>query len=928
LKNTFSIGLTAVVAAAFMLAASMVLAQIPCCVQVTAGPAQPADHTWRFDPRAPNRPNLMMHAKICLPTTCQQALSISGIALKAGGSGNDAADIAGIRVLVDGNCDGTPDRLLQGHPGGYGADDGVLTLCNPGEPVRVMPGECVCIIVEYVLRESARCGSTFQFTLVQVLAGPDCVPVSACEPSVQLKSAVKTVTCDDCCLVVSPGGHFPPDHSFQCPPAGTAHADASNFMGEYRVCNPCDVTRCVSGIRLRARGTGDDLKGVDKVIVSLDFDCDGKPDRSAVASGYFDADDGVMEYCRADGKPLFCVRAGGCVCIQVHYVMRCPAPPGTYGFTIEALYSGPECQPVCTEWLPARSAIKTVGDNPCCAVAYSGPAHPPDHTYRCPLTGGQDLNFMQQVQVCNPCDWRDLPIHGVRLKAYGSGDDVAGISRVELWLDSDCDGTPDAGPVAAGVYPEDDGELVLCSPGQPIAVLLPGACVCLNIYYRMKCPDPPPGKYVLELTHLLGPDCQPLCQDGLPLRSAAKIVEPQLCCLQVDLGPTNPPDHRWSPGMPRRNVMQQMKICNPCPSPVLLKCIRLQAGGSGDDAKDIQAVRVWIDYNCNGQRDAGDTPFGAAVYPVDNGIAVICPQAQGVLQPEQCLCLVVEYLLKPGSKPGVTYFFRLVALEAVHPATGLPICVDGLPLPSSIKHRCHLIGEAKLAVPGTYLCLHRKVVTAIFPDRFYVQEPFQTSVGKDEDSPGGPAYGPGIAVLSSLEMPAGTEEGPEVGELVDIEGITAVHGCEVIIIPEVRHRVGSLLPAVQKALMTQVGSGGGPFGFQSGVSDCSDSELPVLQVSRKTNNVGSLVAMCGRVLAADESNAMFWFTDGSQLCDGSVRPVQVGVGVDASHAGPLPAVGSFVMVTGILSAVEDESGMCVRRLIPRGRSDIQVLVGP
>lgn len=51
--------------------------------------------------------------------------------------------------------------------------------------------------------------------------------------------------------------------------------------------------------------------------------------------------------------------------------------------------------------------------------------------------------------------------------------------------------------------------------------------------------------------------------------------------------------------------------------------LRLTAGGDGNDASDIAQVKLWLDANGNGQKDAGDTLLGNSVYSADNGTATL-----------------------------------------------------------------------------------------------------------------------------------------------------------------------------------------------------------------------------------------------------------------------------------------------------------------
>lgn len=894
-----------------------------CCLRVDYGSHHPPNHEWTFDPAHPDRPNLMMHFRVCLPENCPLPAIISGFKLQATGTGDDANDIAAIRILVDQNCDGKPDGLFYEHTGGFDTDDGSLEICWPNNPVPLERGQCVCFMIQYVLKPDAKCDGTFQFRLEEILGGSICQPLPQCSDE-RLVSAVKRVRCpDECCLKVERGPNFPPDHSWQCTP-GTAIEP--NLMAEFRICNPCETTRIINGLRLKAGGSGNDATGIQKVLVWVDLDCDGKPEMVNALAGAYAADNGDLILCRPDG-PLVRIPPNRCVCIRIYYLMDCNAPPGDYWFDLTNILSGPNCQPICAEELPIRSAIKKVDQGECCLVAEPGPKMPEDHVFQC-QPGENQLNFMQQVRLCNPCPY-PVAVSGVVLKAWGSGNDVTGIQEVVVQVDKDCDGDPD-GPVITGKYTQDNGFLSLCTAAAPVIVLEPGQCICINVYYRMKCPDPVPGTYALEMVRVLGANCEPLCVEDLPIRSARKIIEPRPCCLEVKPGPNNPPSHSWGPGLPRRNTMFQFEVCNPCDDRAQIRCVTLNAFGTGNDATDILDIRVYVDRDCDGKVGPGDTFFGNGKYPADNGSVTICTNNPVDLGVDQCVCFLVEYIMSPRTKPGSTYGMVLAGIDAANVA-GAQFCIEGIPLTSNIKRRCWRVGEVKLAPLGSRICLLRSVVTAVFEDRIYVQDAYRSSNSQNPDNGMEvPGFGAGIAVLRSPDVPMQ----PQVGQLVQIQGQVDVKNCEVVIVPEESILIGLLLPAVQNARMNNRSTGGGAFGNQPGVVDASDYALWQRHFSQQTNNVGMLVHTWGEVTIVGDYDGdgvfdSFYINDGSDLMDGRLDefgfPTR-GVLVLMPEGMNPPPEGAYVGATGIMRAVEHQ-GACIRALQMRSLLDLDVHSG-
>lgn len=182
--------------------------------------------------------------------------------------------------------------------------------------------------------------------------------------------------------------------------------------------------------------------------------------------------------------------------------------------------------------------------------------------------------------------------------------------------------------------------------------------------------------------------------------------------------------------------------------------------------------------------------------------------------------------------------------------------------------------------------LANKVVTAVFSDRFYIEET---------------DYSAGIAVKWVGEMPAGVREGAFVtivGELQTLPGGERyIASTEILITGGYAYRPPSLARGVG---MKNVLVGGGSLGaFTTGV-----------QGGFGLNNIGLLVTSWGRVSDIGESS--FVINDGS---------LQGGIKIDATSF-TKPTLGSFVTVTGI-SSIDPES--CDRLIKPRGQTDIVVV---
>lgn len=186
---------------------------------------------------------------------------------------------------------------------------------------------------------------------------------------------------------------------------------------------------------------------------------------------------------------------------------------------------------------------------------------------------------------------------------------------------------------------------------------------------------------------------------------------PPPCCLQAYLGSAQPNDHTFTcvPGIdPPPNLMQHVKICNPCPNDVPIYGLKLQAGGTGN-LGSIQQIQVFADADCNGQPDT-TVPILTGNYDA-SGSAVLCNTTGPVyvLPPgaaaPSCVCFLIYYKMDCPATPG-TYFFDLVDILGLN---CLSVCTDNLPLRSAVKtvpqDCCLTIDKGSLSPPDhVYAC--------------------------------------------------------------------------------------------------------------------------------------------------------------------------------------------------------------------------------
>lgn len=188
------------------------------------------------------------------------------------------------------------------------------------------------------------------------------------------------------------------------------------------------------------------------------------------------------------------------------------------------------------------------------------------------------------------------------------------------------------------------------------------------------------------------------------------------------------------------------------------------------------------------------------------------------------------------------------------------------------------ISSAKTKPAGSLVVLRGKIVTAVFPDCFYIEE--VTRLGA-------------IKVLSTV--------GVHVGDIVDVTGVIGT--CD----GECQIATGSVIAMGIAAMPV------GPFGMRGdtlgGVG--LSAIAPGITGARGANNIGLLVKTWGKVTSIGSGYFYIESKPGTSIKVKSGTLIQ-------------PAQNKFVTVTGI-SACDATSGAICRAIIPRMQSDIVVL---
>ena len=124
--------------------------------------------------------------------------------------------------------------------------------------------------------------------------------------------------------------------------------------------------------------------------------------------------------------------------------------------------------------------------------------------------------------------------------------------------------------------------------------------------------------------------------------------------------------------------MASLMVVGHGPVPVIMPLLVLGASGTGNDAADITAVKLWMDHNADGIVDGGDELLSTSNFSGDNGTANLLLAAAGQLEQFNPVYLLVTFDLSNVGAYAGTYRVSLDVddVEAEDADTGGPISVS------------------------------------------------------------------------------------------------------------------------------------------------------------------------------------------------------------------------------------------------------------
>jgi subtilisin family serine protease len=521
-------------------------------------------------------------------------------------------------------------------------------------------------------------------------------------------------------------------------------------------------------------------------------------------------------------------------------------------------------------------------------VATRGPSSPTDHLWTPNIDPHNEmLQLRLAAQGGLPAE--NIRVKSISLSASGTGDDLADISSVKLWLDTNRDGivqSPGDTLLASGTYDADNGCARLVPAGG--YVLNNGMPTDFIISYTMSGSGNAGDTYKFEVADIDSVGLSSGARAGLlgmPVTSCEKVRAPiPTGTLTVNPGVYSPPNH-WGFSH-EANTMLQLYLGADEWENINLYSITLSANGSGNDAAGITSVSVYEDQDGNGAVGPSEPLLGSGKYPSDNGTVMI--YLAKTIARSMGVNLLIVYSMGVGGL-GRTYWFTVTDVGATGALTGNEATKVGLPVTSSVKTigrtvagTGYKIGDWQKEPDGTRVHLEDVVVivgyNVFVENKIYVAEQDRSH---------------GIMVCSPVFGLPATE-----GQILDIDGVIETDPTTFerrIVQPS------ATLEGTREWLrpmgINLKGVGGSDFGsYKRGATNAIG-----------LNNVGTLVRVFGRVTGGD---GLTYFV----LSNDSATPVRVDVSGRRSPFSSPPAA-AYVMINGI-ATLRQEGGKLIPEIVP------------
>ena len=593
---------------------------------------------------------------------------INALALVAGGTGNNRADIGSIALIQDVNSNGiydSLDTLIFSSPGGYGLGN-TVTIRLPDNTFVIPSGATCDMLVVYTMAAVAvNYGATynFQITGITAVGAVTFLPISP--PGLPYNSPTATLVMGPIIADV-PDGNQPPQD-----PLGTGNV--TNYCAPMSAVNITQYwERNLPGVNAGLGTQG----AAGYIGYWMDTNNNGCPFRAnGRLAGYLrakgtyvrDLSPGVVSYVRWDNANTY----------------GCTPPPnlpnGKQGFSIKSATMDNMQNNAGVGWQQMQVEINS-GNPLMVTFCYWNP------------TGGwvgpEGITYYTWGALQNPQpEYWNHPSNPDG--AYGGtphGSQTIGhcVTVIGYFTNYDPDGAGPTNPL-----PQTDWVVVRDN----------WANTAKDMAIPWRTMNQPMNWSAWVANTLVG--LTPLPQGTLA----------------VGIGFNTPGNHNWVPGG-GWNVMQQLRLTTGPNEAVYLEAMDLQAAGSGNDATDISQIYMYDDSDNDGRIDGGDqlimwTKAGQP-YSGDNGTAKLLNTGILVKVPASTTKnVIVLYSMKNTAPVGNTFSFSAKAVYGSGEFSLLPAQATGLAIGSATKTVSqigvqppgHDLGWAKQQPDGTFTSL-------------------------------------------------------------------------------------------------------------------------------------------------------------------------------------------------------------------------------
>lgn len=641
--------------------------------------------------------------QVRLAASGAEPVVVTTFGVSGSGAGDEATDLAGVRLYVDQDGDGeldASDPLIAG-PATFNANDGQALLS--GFSRELAPGVSELWLVTYDLAAGAVGGDTF----TAATAGPGTVAVSGRTSGLALTPVVPTLS----------GGLLQTRGSLAATLGATQPSVPNQALSNSTNAPVLQLVLAAgagenvrpTALTLTPSGTGDDQLAVTAVDLIEDVD----------QSGTFTGGDTVIQSQAypGDDLPLTFSVAGGLLTgdvapltsrtLLLRYRLAGQASQGqsfalqipTTAWTATGVASGAA--------IPVSGATLDTSGNPLVAqraqLTFSlGPENPNASDV---LNGATNVPALQVIANAGPGE--NVNLTSLTLRSSGTANETGVIQQARLYLEgAGPKGTVDGTDVQLGtgqVYSGDNGFVAFS--GGPLTTIAANSSATLLLAYDILPGAVAGGSFTARLDAAgdVGSTGVTSGLSGVAL-GTPQTGQPQSVqrgSLSVATGSQNPVAANSFPNRSGVRMIQATLTAGTAET-VRVTSVRLTAAGSADESTAVSSLDLYLDLNGDGLVSPGDTLLGSAGTVPNDGTVTIGSLTLDV-PPGQSRSVLATYDVSAAATAGTNLRLRIPAPSLDVIATGLtssqPITPSGAAVegnPISL-----VLGALSLTAPGS-----------------------------------------------------------------------------------------------------------------------------------------------------------------------------------------------------------------------------------